>query len=82
MLKSLTIEFLGVFIWTYASLMMYRLNDEDHLSKSLAFGQALVDFVVVTSFYFIGQKISGSHLNPLITLGSLVIAEISLPEVA
>ena len=81
MLKNLAIEFLGLFIWTYASLMVYRLNDENRLSKSIAFGQGLVDFIVVTSFYFIGQKISGSHLNPLISLGSLIVGVTPVGEV-
>lgn len=81
MLSHLTIEGLGVFLWVYASLSVYRLNFLGRLDHSLVMGQASVDFLVVLSFYVIGSKLSGAHLNPVVSLGLFLLAEITLPEV-
>lgn len=81
MLRNLVIEALGVFLWVYTSLSIHRTNRDAKLENQLALGQALVDFFVMASFYVIGSKISGAHLNPIISFGHFLIAEITLAEV-
>ena len=81
MLGNLVIEGLGVFLWVYGSLSIHRTNKEGKLDNQIAFSQATVDFLVIVSFYIIGSKKSGAHLNPIISFGHFLVAEITLAEV-
>jgi glycerol uptake facilitator-like aquaporin len=80
MLRNLTIEGLGVFIWVYCSLSMYRIHSIKRLDNSLSLAQGMVDFFVVLAFYSIGAKVSGSHLNPVISVGHFLLGDLALSE--
>ena len=82
MLRKLTVEALGVLLWTYLTLSMYRQDTLGRLNSNLSLAIGLVGFLMIVIFYSIGYKISGAHFNPLISLGHYLLSDLNLSEVA
>jgi len=81
MLRELIFESIGTATLVFATCMIERMSYYNEISGEESFAKGLVDFLIFASFYYIGHRISGCHLNPAVSFALAFTPKFSIIEV-
>lgn len=81
MIKNLTIETLGTFLWVYVTLNLLRLENDKTLDDQAPLANAIADFLLIFVFYIGTIKVTTAHLNPVISIAAMILKKLTYIEV-
>jgi len=81
MLRALIFEAIGTATLVFATCMVERMNQHGQIGGDEPLAKGAIDFLVFASFYFVGHRISGCHLNPAVSFTLAFTPKFSILEV-
>jgi aquaporin Z len=85
MIRKIVFEFVGTFMLVFASGLTEEMSKLKQGNGGRGQGEdfmcsAIVSFFIYMSFFYMGRKISGCHLNPAVTFAMIFIKKTKLVE--